>query len=72
MIYQLISWLGTFVLLTGVIAIGYKKRWAFLCFLFGEIFILIYSLHIRAWSIAFIGVTFAGLAVRNYILWSLE
>lgn len=67
--YTFISWFGTVLLLIGLWFIGEKKRWAFIYTFFGELGILVYSVHIKAWAIAFIGVTFAGLAGRNYYLW---
>lgn len=67
--FTLISWLGTALLLVGLWFIGAKKRWAFIFTFFGELFILTYSIHIAAWSIAFIGVTFSVLAARNWWLW---
>lgn len=69
MLFTILSWIGTLLLLIGLWYIGQKKRWAFIFTFFGELLILAYSLQIRAWSIAFIGVTFAGLAARNYVLW---
>lgn len=67
--YTALSWLGTLLLLIGLWYVGAKKRWAFLFTIAGELLILVYSLHIRAWSIAFIGLTFSWLAARNWYLW---
>lgn len=67
--YTFLSWIGTALLLIGLWFIGLKKRWAFIFTFFGELLILLYSVHIRAWSIAFIGATFSFLAARNWILW---
>lgn len=67
--FTLLSWIGTALLLVGLWYIGHKKRWAFIFTFSGELLILIYSVHIRAWSIAFIGLTFSGLAVLNWVRW---
>jgi hypothetical protein len=67
--FTAISWFGTLLLLIGLWFIGEKKRWAFIFTFFGELLILIYSIHIQAWSIAFIGITFSFLAARNWVAW---
>lgn len=68
--YNIIGWIGFSLLSIGLWYIGKKKRWAFIFTAVGEVFIFEYSMSIKAWSIAAIGMLFTVLAIRNYILWA--
>lgn len=69
LLYGIISWIGTILISIGIWKIGKKQRNAFLFTFFGELFILVYSLHLRSSSLVFIGLVFSALAARNWFLW---
>jgi hypothetical protein len=68
-LFGIISWIGTILISIGLWKLGKKERQAFLFTFTGELFILVYSLHIHSSSLVFIGLLFSFLAAKNWIAW---
>jgi hypothetical protein len=66
---DILSWVGNVFICLGLWYMGAKKWWAFLFSIVGETAWVVYSVEMKLWSLAFITVVFAGLAVRNLNLW---
>jgi hypothetical protein len=65
----MLAWVGNFFIVLGLWQIGNKKRYAFILSLLGESAWVGYAMVIRMYSLAFICLIFAVLALRNYIKW---
>lgn len=66
---SLLSWIGNVLIVAGLWYQGDKQWWAFVFSVLGETAWIIYSVSAHLWSLAFICCVFAGLAIRNLILW---
>lgn len=72
MIFSLIGWAGSLLLIYALWMVGNKKRYSFLLTMLAEVLILVQSIHLKNWPIAFLGIVLALLAGRNYIAWGKE
>lgn len=72
MLFSLIGWAGSLLLIYALWMVGNKKRYSFLLSALAEILILVQSVHLRNWPIVFLGGILALLAGRNYIAWGKE
>jgi len=65
-----LSWFANAVILVAQWNVGNQHRWAFIVSFIGEAIWVTYAVIEHKWSLAFICVFFALMAVRNYIKWA--
>lgn len=63
------TWIANIFILSGLIFLGQKKRWAFILTAIGEVIWGYFGVWREDWPLAFIGFVFAAVAVWNWYLW---
>lgn len=64
---DLLGWIGNGVIVLAQWQVGNRRRSAFLVSAVGELICIAYAVFIHLWSLVFVCVLFAGIALRNYI-----
>lgn len=65
-----LGWVGNALLLAGALGIGDRHPAGFLLIAAGETLWSLKSFKMRQWDMLAICLAFAGLAVRNFLLWT--
>lgn len=68
----MIGWLGSILLIVGMLEVGHKRRSGFLYGAVGELFWVLRAFQTGQWDLIAICVVFVGVYVWNWLKWGFD